>query len=169
MSLSVASSAAAYGKPLGYGLAGLSTAPAPGGGSPQRPGVAPSWSWTPTSTGSGRRDALMAVLSQIPALDPDVVSGSSQAFGAPLDAASLLVSLNDRPATSKIMAVASASESPQQIDRLQSPNAQATPSDGTIVSPSSASSADQPSADGPAAAAEVKLEALFKTLQAYGL
>ena len=47
MSLSVASSAAAYGKPLGYGLAGLSTAPAPGGGSPQRPGVAPSWSWTP--------------------------------------------------------------------------------------------------------------------------
>ncbi len=36
MSLSVASSAASYGKPLGYGLAGLSTLASTGADAPQR-------------------------------------------------------------------------------------------------------------------------------------
>ena len=170
MSLSIASSAVSHGKVYGYNLAGLSTVAAAGADVPRRPGVALSWSWAPTSTGSGRRDALMAVLAQVPIPAPDDLSGSSPAFGGPRDATSLLISLNDRRATPTAPAVASAIESPQPIDRLPSQHeAQAMPSDGTVLSSSSASSETQPSADDSAAVAEVKLEALFKTLQAYGL
>ncbi len=58
--------------------------------------------------------------------------------------------------------------SAQQLDWLQSQGLpQAVPSNGIVV-PSSGPS-NQSSSDDAAAVAELKLEALFKTLQAYGL
>ena len=174
MSLSVFSSAASYGKPLGYGLAGLSTVAAPGADASQRPVAAPSWSWTPTSTGSGRRDArtatLMAVLSHFPAPSADNPSGSSSGFGAPRDGTtSLPTSLDDRGATTTT-AVASPGDSSQEIEWSQGQDlSQDAPSDVSIVTSSDTSGQFQSVADSATMAAEVKLAALFKTLQAYGL
>ena len=175
MSLSVASSATSYGKPLRNDLAGLSTLAAPGADAPQRPSVAPSWSWTPTSTGSGQRDAqvasLMAALTQFRASDSDDLSASSSGTGAAQDGATgPRIALNDGSAMSTAQAASVPTDSAQQLDWLQSQGLpQAMPSNGIVVPSSGPSTENQSSSDDAAAVAELKLEALFKTLQAYGL
>ena len=170
MSLSVASNVASHGRSFAYGLAGMSTAAAPHAAAPQRPAVAPSWSWTPNATEPGRRNTqvavLMGVLAQIPVPDPDDRSG----IAIPQeDAKDDLTSLDER-ARSTVSSIASPSETSLQIDPLQTQGiSQAAPSDGTAVTSGGSLNENQSAADGSAAAAEVKLEALFKTLQAYGL
>ena len=154
MSLSVASSAATYGTSLRNDLAGLPTLAASGVDTARRQGTAPSWSWTPTSTGSGRRDtrvaSLMAVLAQFRAPDPDQSSASSSPAGA-------------------AQAAAAPFDSIQQNDPVQGQVIpQSKPSDN-LVDPSTSASTENQSTDDAAAVTELKLEALFKTLQAYGL
>ncbi len=152
MSLSVASSAATYGTSLRNDLAGLPALAGAGADTARRQGTAPSWSWTPTSTGSGRRDtrvaSLMAVLAQFRAPDPDQSSASSSPAGA-------------------AQAAAAPFDSIQQNDPVQS-IPQTKPSD-SLVDPSTSASTENQSTDDAAAVTELKLEALFKTLQAYGL
>ena len=177
MSLSVARNAAAYGPLLGYGLAGLSAASLVADAPQQRSSAAPSWSWTPPSTGSGRRDAhlstLMAVLSQFSSSGPDGTApgGSDQGSGkgsgsssstdpAQSDAADLLQALNDigaAPASSAL------DVSQGGLSELQRASAAAT--SALSVGASTQDATGDPSIS----AADAQLEALFKTLQAYGL
>ena len=182
MSLSVASNAAGYGKPLGYGLAGWSTVSA-GAGTPQQSSAAPSWSYTPTSAGAGRHDArlsdLMAVLSRLSA-DPDGTAtdrsghGTGDASGSASgpgpgrsDAADLLQALNDTGGAPAVTAQLSPErnfpepeEQPVQ-DLAQRPATDAVPA----VGPSTQDVSSDPSIS----AADAQLQALFKTLQEYGL
>ena len=183
MSLSVASNAAGYGKPLGYGLAGLSAISLVADAS-QRSSAAPSWSWTPPSTGSGHRDArlsnLMAVLSQLSSPDPDAAapsrggqgigdSGSSSSTGpAQSDAADLLQALNDNGVATSSPALQASEGSASELDLLPSQDL-AQGSTGVTPALTSGSSTQDASGDPSVSAADAQLEALFKTLQAYGL
>ncbi len=175
MSLSVASNAARYGKPIGYGPASLSAVSLVAD-APQRSSAARSWTWKPPSTGSGRRDArlsnLMAILSQLPGPDPDATAPSrgGQAFGddpgsssstgpAQGDAADLLQTLNDNGA---------APPSPV-LHASQGRSSELDPLPGVTPALPVGSSTQDVSEDPSVSAVAAQLEALFKTLQAYGL
>lgn len=182
MSLSVANNAAGYGKPLGYGLAGSSAvADAP----QQRSIAASSWSWTPPSTGSGRRDArfsnLIAVLSRFPSpnLDATAPGRSGQGTGngsgstsssdpAQSGAGDLLQALNGNGAAASSAPDASV-EGSSELDRLQVQDLAPRASTGVTPALSVGSSTQTATEDPSVSAADAQLEALFKTLQAYGL
>lgn len=183
MSLSVASNAAGYGKPLGYGVAGLSAVSLVADALQQRSSAASSWSWTPPSTGSGHRDArlsnLMAVVVRFSIHDPDGAApgrsgqGTGVEFALPpsgspaqSDAADLLQALDDNGAASAVAAPLSPGEGSPELDRrpVQDPAQRAS----TAVTPVGSSTRD-PTGDPSVSAADAQLEALFKTLQAYGL
>ena len=182
MSLSVASNAAGYGKPLGYGLVGLS-AISLGGDAPQRSSAAPSWSWTPPSTGSVSRDPrlsnLMAVLSRFTSPDPDATapsrgrgigaSGSSSSTGpAQSVAVGRMQALNDSGAARSSPAPSASEGDPSELDpRPLQDLAQASTSATPALTPGP--SAQDASEDPSVSKADAQLEALFKTLQAYGL
>ena len=183
MSLSVASHAAGYGKPLGSGLAGWSGVSA-GADAPQRSSAAPSWSWTPPTTGSGRREArlsgLMAALSRLPAADPTAAGrsgpGNRDDAGSPSntgparnDAADLLQALSHDGAASAAVGLLSREEASPERDRLTvqevAQRASTIVTRAHPVGPSTPDATEDPSVS----AADAQLEALFKTLQAYGL
>ena len=170
MSLSVASNAAGYGKPLGYGLAGLSLVATPIAAAPQRSSTASSWSWTPPSTGSARRVAglssLMAVLSQVPAADPATAGRTGPARS---DAADLLQALNAQGATPAAPALLSSKEGSPKLDRLPAQELVQTATTGSLSALPADASIQDASGDPSISTAEAQLEALFKTLQAYGL
>ena len=185
MSLSVASNAAGYGKPLGYGLAGLSAVSA-AADAPQQSSAAPSWSWTPPATGSGRRDArlsnLMAVLSQFSSLDSDTTvpgrsgqetgdgSGSASSTGpAQSDAADLLQALNDNGAAPASPPLDASEGGSSELDRLPVQDLAQRASTAAPPALPVGSSTSDASEDPSVSAADAQLEALFKTLQAYGL
>ena len=183
MSLSVAGNTAGYGKPLGYGLAGLS-ASSLAADTPQRSSAAPSWSWTPPSSGSGRRDArlsnLTAVLSQLSSPDPDATAPSrgGQGFGDPgsssstgpaqSDAADLLQALNMGGVAPSSPVLQASEGTSSELDRLPLQDL-AWASTGVTPALTSGSSTQDASGDPSASTADAQLEALFKTLQAYGL
>ena len=184
MSLSVARNAAAYGPLLGYGLAGLSAASLVADAPQQRSSAAPSWSWTPPSTGSGRRDAhlstLMAVLSQFSSSGPDGTApgGSDQGSGngswsstdpAQSDAADLLQALNDIGAAPASSALDVSQGGSSELDRLPVQDLAQRASAAVTPALSVGASTQDATGDPSISAADAQLEALFKTLQAYGL
>ena len=186
MSLSVARNAAAYGPLLGYGLAGLSAASLVADAPQQRSSGAPSWSWTPPSTGSGRRDAhlstLMAVLSQFSSSGPDGTApgGSDQGSGkgsgsssstdpAQSDAADLLQALNNIGAAPASSALDVSQGGSSELDRLPVQDLAQRASAAATSALSVGASTQDATGDPSISAADAQLEALFKTLQAYGL
>lgn len=181
MTLSIASSAAGHGKPFGYGPAGLTTYASLAGGA-KRSGAAAIWSSTPPSAEAGRRDGrlsgLLAVLSRFTADATatdrasrlgDDASGSTSGSTARSDAADLLQALNDAGGAPALPARLSSQQSaPEQDPRAVQLIAQRPATDAV-----SALRIGLPTQDGPLgpsiSAADAQLQALFKTLQAYGL
>ena len=167
MTLSIASNAAGYGKPLGYGLAGLMPI-ASDTGVVQRSGAVASWTYAPSSAGAGRRDAglssLMAVLSRFSPV-PDTTDGAGDTSGSLSDdgparshAADLLQALND------IGRQSSSVPHPQPVQVLAQ-----RPATDIMPALQPGLPAQAAAADPSISTAEAQLQALFKTLQAYGL
>ena len=164
MSLSVSSNLSYARMSLATLQAGVAAQPAPGTNPTAAllSETAEAWSWAPPTIRSGRRDAsvssLMALLSQMvsPASDASSRDGSGRSAGG-----SLSPGADEDPS-----AEASLADSPEEagVRPVAATRDGVAPSTSVSIAPTVGAASGDGSAD-----VELKLEALFRTLQAYGL